>query len=65
MTNLFFTTRTDARNAVLNSGHRDRFANDAEFEAAAAAVWAAAKFNGSDYVLPETEFDAICDKIVG
>lgn len=53
-------TRTDAYNAVLNSGHRDRFANDAEFNAAVVAVWQAAR-NGQ---IEAREFDAICDQIV-
>lgn len=65
MTNLYFTTRTDARDAVLNSGHCQRFADDASFEQAAKEIWAAAKFNGKDYEISDAAFDAICDRIVG
>jgi hypothetical protein len=53
-------TRTDAHNAVLNSGHADRFANTAQFDVAVAAVWSAAR-NG---VIAESQFNAICDQIV-
>jgi len=53
-------TRTDAHNAVLNSGHRDRFATATEFNLAVTTVWLAVR-NG---VITKNELDAICDKIV-
>ena len=61
MMTISISTRTDAYNAVLNSGHRDRFANTAEFDAAVDAVWTAAR----DGVISADQFDAICDQIVG
>ena len=54
-------TRTDAHNAVLNSGHRDRFANTAEFNLAVTTVWLSVR-NG---VISADQFDAICNRIVG
>jgi hypothetical protein len=53
-------TRTDAHNAVLNSGHRDRFAIATQFNVAVTTVWLSVR-NG---VITEDQLDAICDKIV-
>lgn len=57
---LSIQTRTDAYNAVLNSGHRDRFASAADFDAAVNAVWDAAR----DGLISADQFNAICDEIV-
>ena len=53
-------TRADAHNAVLNSGHSDRFANATELDAAVVAVWSATR-NGA---ISADQLDAICDEIV-
>jgi hypothetical protein len=53
-------TRTDAHNAVLNSGHRDRFATATQFNVAVTTVWLSVR-NG---VIARDHLDAICDKIV-
>jgi hypothetical protein len=53
-------TRTDAHNAVLNSGHRDRFATATKFNVAVTTVWLSVR-NG---VITKDQLDAICDKIV-
>jgi hypothetical protein len=57
---LSIQTRTDAHNAVLNSGHRDRFACAGDFDAAVNAVWRAAR----DAEISVEAFNAICDEIV-
>jgi hypothetical protein len=53
-------TRTDAHNAVLNSGHRDRFATATQFNVAVTTVWLSVR-NGA---ITKDQLDAICDKIV-
>ena len=53
-------TRTDAHNAVLNSGHCDRFASATEFNLAVTTVWLSVR-NG---VITKDQLDAICNKIV-
>jgi hypothetical protein len=53
-------TRTDAHNAVLNSGHRDRFATATKFNVAVTTVWLSVR-NG---MIARDQLDAICDKIV-
>jgi hypothetical protein len=60
MTNIHIATRSGAYDAVLNSGHRDRFASAADFDAAVNAVWDAAR----DNQISVEQFDAICSQIV-
>jgi hypothetical protein len=60
MAKITIQTRTDARNAVMNSGHRDRFATSVDFDAAVNAVWRATR----DGLISVEQFNEICDEIV-
>ena len=60
MAKITIQTRSGAYDAVLNSGHRDRFASAADFDAAVNAVWRATR----DGLISVEQFNEICDEIV-